>query len=80
MWHVYILKCKDGTLYTGVTTDIPRRVALHNTGKASKYTRGRAPVTLVYKESHRLRSKAQSREAGIKRLSRREKLAFITRR
>ena len=77
MWYLYILRCKDGNLYTGVTTDIPRRVTRHNSKKASKYTRIRTPVTLVYKETYRTRSKALIREAQIKRWSKKKKLALI---
>ncbi len=77
MWYLYIIRCKDGNLYTGVTTDIPRRVTRHNSKKASKYTRVRTPVTLVYKETHRTRSKALIREAQIKDLTRESKLVLI---
>ncbi len=77
-WSVYILKCADDTLYTGVTTDLKRRVAEHNAvaGKGAKYTRARQPVTLFYSEIHKDRSTAQMREAAIKKLSRIEKLAL----
>jgi len=78
MWYLYILRCKDGNLYTGVTTDILRRVTRHNAKKASKYTRVRTPVTLAYKETHRTRSKALIREAQIKRWSKQKKLALIS--
>ena len=68
-WHVYILKCKDRTLYTGVTTDLKRRVEEHNTDKlGAKYTRPRRPVTLVYSEILKNRAHAQKREAEIKQL------------
>jgi len=75
----YIARCADGTLYTGVTTDLKRRVAEHNTGtgKGARYTTGRRPVKLVWKERHTNRSSAQRREAAIKRLSRPEKEALI---
>ena len=50
LWYVYILRCGDGTLYTGITDDIPRRLAAHRAGKGAKYTRGRGPLELVYQE------------------------------
>ncbi|MDP3790299.1 MAG: GIY-YIG nuclease family protein [Candidatus Omnitrophota bacterium] len=74
MWYVYILKCADNTLYTGVTNDISRRLSCHNAKKASKYTRARTPVTLIYKEPHRTKSRALKREAEIKRWPRQQKL------
>lgn len=76
-WHVYIVRCRDGTLYTGVTNDLPRRVRSHNAGAASRYTRSRRPVRLVYCERSRGRSAALRREARIKRLGREEKLLLI---
>ena len=79
-WHVYIVKCKDGTLYTGVATDVARRVAEHNTSpKGAKYTRARRPVTLAYFERASSRSAAGKREHEIKSLSRRDKLALVIR-
>lgn len=77
MWYVYIIRCADGNLYTGVTTDIPRRVKRHNSKKASKYTRIRTPVTLAHSEDHPTRSSALKREAQIKRWSKQKKLALI---
>jgi len=77
MWHVYIIKCADGNLYTGVTTDIPRRVKRHNSKKASKYTRVRVPVTLAYSEDCPNKSSALKREAQIKRWTKQKKLALI---
>lgn len=74
---VYILRCADGTLYTGVTNDLARRVAAHNAGRGAKYTRARLPVTAVYQEQAGGRAAAQSRERAIKRLSRTEKLDLI---
>ena len=65
MWYLYILRCKDGNLYTGVTTDISRRISRHNARKGGAYTRVRTPVTLAYKEPHRTKSKALIREAQI---------------
>ena len=69
-WIVYILECRDGTFYTGVTNDIARRVRQHNDGQAARYTRGRGPVILRYQEVCEDRSLAQMREAVVKRLSR----------
>lgn len=77
MWHVYIIKCSDGSLYTGITTDIKRRIDEHNAGKGAGYTRGRAPVCLVHRETRSSRSKALKREAEIKGWPRKEKLALI---
>ena len=77
MWTVYILQCRDGTLYTGITDNLPRRLAAHNAGKGAKYTRSRLPVELVYQEAVPDRSAALRREAAIKRLDRRRKLALI---
>lgn len=70
----YILLCADGTLYTGWTNDIEKRVALHNLGRGAKYTKGRRPVTLIYSEECESRAQAMSREAAIKKLTREEKL------
>ena len=67
-WYVYMLRCADESLYTGIATDIEARVAKHNTGKAAKYTRSRRPVVLVYQETAADRSTAQRREAEIKQL------------
>ncbi len=78
MWHVYIIRCINGALYTGVTTDISRRVKRHNSRKASKYTRVRTPVTLVYSEEQPTRSSALKREAQIKLWSKQKKLALIS--
>ena len=77
MWDVYILECNDKTLYTGVTTDINRRVGEHNRSKGGNYTRIRMPVTLVYQESYPNRSDALKREIQIKRWSKEKKLALI---
>ena len=65
-WHVYILRCADETLYTGIATDVEARVLKHNTGKGAKYTRGRLPVTLVYQEPLPSRGEALKREYAIK--------------
>lgn len=78
VYHLYILRCADGTLYTGITTDLARRVGEHNGSRfGAKYTRARRPVKLVYSKSFRSRSKAARQEARVKQLSRREKLALI---
>ena len=76
-WYVYILRCGDGTLYTGITDDIPRRLAAHRSGKGAKYTRGRGPLELVYQERVPDKSAALRREAAIKRLKRAEKEKLI---
>lgn len=76
-WTVYILRCGDGTLYTGCTNDLPRRLEAHQSGKGAKYTRSRPPVELVYREAAADKSAALRREIAVKRLSRREKLALI---
>ncbi len=73
----YILRCADGTLYTGWTNDLARRLAAHNNGTASRYTRSRRPVTLVYHETFPTKQEAMGREWAIKHLSRREKLRLI---
>jgi putative endonuclease len=68
-WHVYMLRCADHSLYTGVATDIKARVATHNAGKGAKYTRGRLPVKLVYREAVADHGAALRREHAIKRLT-----------
>ena len=78
-YWVYILRCADGTLYTGCTNDLSRRLAAHNAGKGAKYTRSRRPVELVYREEVPDKSAALRREAAIKCLSRGENLALIQR-
>ena len=78
MWTVYIVKCNDKKLYTGITTDIDRRLTEHNSGKGGRFTRFRTPVKLVYKEKVASRSEALKREAAIKKLSRPEKLSLIS--
>lgn len=75
--YTYILKCADGTLYTGWTNDLAHRVETHNAGCGGKYTRSRLPVTLVYAETFSTRHEAMSREYAIKKLSRKEKLQLI---
>lgn len=76
-YTVYILQTADGTLYTGMTNDLPRRLAAHSTGCGAKYTRSRLPVSLVYQESVLSRGEALRREAAIKRLTRAQKLSLI---
>ena len=76
-WTVYMLRCGDGTLYTGCTNDLPRRLEAHRRGRGAKYTRSRLPVALAYREEAPDRSAALRREAAIKRLSRPQKLALI---
>ena len=77
VWYVYLLRCGDGSLYTGVTNDLSRRLAAHQAGRGAKYTRSRLPVELVYREAVPDRSAALRREAAIKRMDRRAKLALI---
>lgn len=77
-WFLYLLECRDGTLYTGVTTDLARRFRQHQQGKASRYTRSRLPVVLVYQEPCRDRSTALRRELAVKKLDRVAKLGLVT--
>lgn len=79
-WYVYILRCTDGTLYTGITNNLARRCEQHNAGTASRYTRSRLPVVLVYQEIQASRSLALKRELAIKRLPRQQKVMLIQRR
>jgi putative endonuclease len=79
-WRVYILRCGDGSLYTGSTNDLDRRVGKHNDGKGAAYTRSRLPVELVYSEAAADRSAALKREAALKKLERSAKLSLISRR
>lgn len=72
-WTVYILECADSTYYTGITNNMPARLATHRSGKGAKYTRGRAPLTLLYTESHPSKSSALKREYHIKSLTRDQK-------
>ena len=76
-WHLYILRCGDGTLYTGITTDVQRRFEAHCQGKGAKYTRGRGPLVLVYREECGSHSHALKREREIKALPREQKLQMI---
>jgi len=75
--HVYVIECRDGTYYTGYTTNVERRVAEHNAGTAAKYTRGRRPVELVHVETYDSQSAAMQREYAIKQLRRREKEQLV---
>jgi len=75
---VYLLRCRDGSLYTGITNDMQQRLASHRSGKASAYTRVRRPVALAYQEVAADRGSALKREAAIRRLSRAEKLALCS--
>ena len=77
VWYLYILRCKDNTLYTGITTDVEKRLEAHRSGKGAKYTRGRNPLELVYRECCGSHSDALKREAAVKRLSRQEKEKLI---
>ena len=77
MWYLYILRCKDGSLYTGITTDVEKRLEAHQSGKGAKYTRGRGPLALVYKEECGDHSEALKRELEVKALTRAEKLKLI---
>ncbi len=77
LWHLYILRCGDGTLYTGITTDVSRRLEAHRQGKGAKYTRGRGPLELAYQECCGSHSDALKRECQIKALTRKEKLQLM---
>ena len=76
-WYLYMLRCRDGSLYTGITTDVEKRLAAHRSGKGAKYTRGRQPLELVYRESCENHSQALKREWEVKQLTRQEKEALI---
>lgn len=78
MWYVYILKCRDNTFYTGITTDLERRIKEHNGSKlGAKYTRGRRPVSLVYSQKRKDKSEASKEELRIRKLNREEKNKII---
>jgi len=77
-WFVYILECKNGTLYTGVTTDLERRLIEHKSGEGAKYTRACKAKKFVYSETHPSRSEAGKRETEIKSWTRKKKLELIT--
>ena len=76
-WYLYILRCCDGTLYTGITTDVEKRLEAHRAGKGAKYTRGRGPLELVYRETCAGHSHALKREMAVKRLKRTQKEDMI---
>jgi len=76
-WYVYMLRCRDGSLYTGYTDDVIRRLAVHQSGKGAKYTRSRLPVELVYQEEFSDKSAALKREIAIKKLRKSQKEAMI---
>jgi len=76
-WYVYLLRCVDGSLYTGIAEDVDSRCKQHNAGTASLYTRSRRPVSLVYQEPYPSRSLALKREAAIKAMSRQQKESLI---
>ena len=76
-WYLYILRCKDNTLYTGITTDVEKRLEAHRSGKGAKYTRGRGPLELVYRECCENHSEALKREAKVKKLTREAKELLV---
>ena len=76
-WYLYILRCGDGTLYTGITTNVEKRLEAHRAGKGAKYTRGRLPLELVYRECCESHSHALKRELAVKKLTRQEKECLI---
>jgi len=76
-WTVYMLRCQDGSLYTGITTDLDRRVKEHQSGKGARYTRARLPVELVWSEPAAHESAAKKREAAIKKFSRSQKESLL---
>lgn len=77
VWYLYILRCGDGTLYTGITTDVEKRLEAHRAGKGAKYTRGRSPLELVYRETCGSHSDALKRESAVKKLTREQKEQLI---
>lgn len=77
IYYVYILRCADGTLYTGIALDVRKRVIVHNSGQGAKYTRARRPVKLAYSEMAGSRSEAMRREVALKKLPRAQKLRLI---
>lgn len=76
-WYLYILRCGDGTLYTGITTDVERRLEAHRSGTGAKYTRGRGPLTVAYREICGSHSDALKRELAVKKLTREQKEALM---
>ena len=79
-WLVYLLRCSDGSLYCGITNDLPKRLKAHAAGRASRYTRSRLPVALAYSEHQKSKSAALKREAAIKRLRRADKDRLLAKR
>lgn len=77
-WHVYIIKCSDSKLYTGITNDLKRRIEAHNSGNGCRFTKCRTPVELVYTEKVKTKPQALKREAAIKHLTRKQKLELIS--
>jgi putative endonuclease len=77
-WFLYIIRCSDNSLYTGISNSLNKRIEAHNSGKGAKYTKGRAPVTLVHQEKFTDKSSASKREAEIKKLTRKEKLELLS--
>lgn len=77
VWYLYILRCGDGTLYTGITTDVEKRLGQHRSGKGAKYTRGRAPLELVYREECGSHSDALKRECAVKSMTREQKQKLV---
>lgn len=77
IWHLYMLRCRDGSLYTGITTDVEKRFEAHCAGRGAKYTRGRGPLELVYREECADHSAALKRELAVKKLTRRQKEALF---
>lgn len=80
MWYVYVVRCSDRSLYTGITTDVKRRVGEHNEGRGARYTRSRGPVKLIYRERAADRGAALRREYEIKRMTVKEKLVLVAKR
>ncbi len=76
-WFVYMLRCGDGTIYTGITDDVQKRLSAHRAGKGAKYTRGRGPLELVYTEEQPDKPAALRREIAVKKLTRQEKLNLL---
>jgi putative endonuclease len=76
-WTLYIIRCADNTLYTGITTDLDSRIKAHNAGKGAKYTRGRGPVEVVWFESGLREGQARKREMEVKKLDRKEKMELV---
>ncbi|MDO5725568.1 MAG: GIY-YIG nuclease family protein [Tissierellia bacterium] len=79
-YYVYILRCADNTLYTGIAKDYKNRLDMHNAGKASKYTRGRLPVEIVYLETQDSKGEALKREYAIKKLTKKQKIKLLKKR